>query len=100
MMYDYDPREIGFESEQDSLLPSFEENWWGDHCVHYEEDTCVTSLSYDDTSEILWAGHESGRLVAYLGQNGFNAFEKFSSFKTANEPIVDICPFYSSKLFG
>lgn len=80
----------------EELLPddTFAEMWWAQHSYIYDDDSAVTSTSYDTISELLWVGRQSGRVTSYLAQSNANPAEKYSSFKVAEDPVLEVVPMY------
>ncbi len=71
----------------------FEEMGWGELEPILEDDSPVSALHYDDAFNVLWVGRQSGRVTANISVNmGYNT-DRYSSFMSSSDPILEILSF-------
>lgn len=54
----------------------------GEHAV----PTSVTTLAFDNSQELLWAGNEYGRVTSFYGTD----LTQYTSFKAGEDPVRQI----------
>jgi WD40 repeat protein len=94
--YDYP---VGMESDGMMQQPSFMDNCWVEHSCWSEVDADeICALQYDEAFELLWSGSASGRVTSFIPSSPYESYQKYSSFRVAESPVLDILPCYRNIL--
>lgn len=89
--YSHNPSEYYY---QENYPPESYVNEQGSSWIDYQsflDDTGpISSLSFHDSSELLWIGSQTGRLTSYLHYPAESNFTKYSSFLAHSSPVLQI----------